>query len=191
MLPAKKVILARNRKRFVVSVAENKELFSKVMIPKGEMVAGGLEGSITFQTITAESFAGKKKSHGFVVKTFYNPGQPPARQVRLLTALRKIPALRANVVPTARLIKTKKNEYPQIILTDLTKGGKYFVRPITFVRRLIPNYDAMNKEVRRLSEIMDRNKYYPARDIFLVQIDPQTRLGVKVWIVDAGSLKRV
>lgn len=169
-----------------------------------EMDRTGGEGTVRFYSL--ESTRGKAVHHRrFALKRFHHRYMKPKQRtyaskllaakhtVEVLTALRKIPGLRSNIPPTVRLVEGKKGrEAPGVLLTDLTQNGRYLVLPaIHVLESAKPFYaDAIRNEVTRLRAQLLVHGFTATSDSYLLQVDPASRIPIKMWIVDATGVER-
>ncbi len=117
-------------------------------------------------------------------------GRPKSEVLKdfdILNSLRNNPAIREYVPRTIRLIR--EGEHYSILLTDLTRNGRY--RVVSDIEASnCRNHQDIDKEIEYLKDLLIQNGYTPHGDEFLVQIDPELNWAKKVWIVDVGGLRR-
>lgn len=163
---------------------------------KNRMKTRGREGEISFEIVTV-SRGSRRHILGLVLKSFRRPITPVEEQYTTLHGLKKIPSLAPHIPTTIRLVETPKGLHPSLLLTDLTSNGRFLIENIDY---RFSNKAEVMAEVKRLEALLDQHQYYighiqsgvhlSMRDPFLVQVDPLTKKGIKVWIVDAGNLHK-
>ena len=156
----------------------------------------GDEGSIEFKIVTL-SGRGSRHSRVLVVKTFRRPLTPVKEQFETLRSLKRIPELALHIPPTVRIIEDSNSMHPKLVFTDLTEGGKFLIKGVKYN---FSNKPQVMSQIHELFAILHDNGYYigtigtgiymPHFDAFLIQVNPATKAGVKVWVIDAGNIHR-
>lgn len=110
------------------------------------------------------------------------------RHFHFLNELRKIPSLKDSIPPTVRLVRGIPGRLaPGLLLTDLTHNGKLLVTGELYNPAF--GKRSVDKKVKKFVRIAKRHGFKVTLDSFLVQVDPETRKAVKVWICDAGGIE--
>ncbi|MBU0636280.1 hypothetical protein KKE06_04615 [Candidatus Micrarchaeota archaeon] len=115
------------------------------------------------------------------------------KQIAFFSQLREIEAVKPHIPPTTRRIKI--NGEHGLLVTDLTQRGKYLVKSFNAPKRPTRNIDYLLKNFANAVELQEKVETLKQvaylhtgvvlyDDAFLVQVDPKTNKGIKVWIVD-------
>lgn len=115
---------------------------------------------------------------------------------RIVFMLNKMKKLNLSVIPSARLAmlegvpREERHKYARLIMTDLTKGGRFKVldyRPKgeekNWKLKGLKNREDIERQIKAEEEIAEKNGFHFRRSEWLIIVDPKTMTG-RPCIVD-------